>query len=153
MCNLYARFEKLDSKVELTYDYVKIQVKTTYGECPPGSSTDKQTAMLRFAVQHKVRVVVYSYRPSPTLEVLHGWKIPRVHVCVVVVHYVKELGSRNMLSTKYENYLIDLKHYVPCINMCFLNTFLKYVFVSVCTVFKRFDKKCPSSIQLYKTED
>lgn len=153
MCNLYARFEKLDSKVELTYDYIKIQVQTTYGECPPGSSTDKQTAMLRFAVQHKVRVVVYSYRPSPTLEVLPWWKIPRVHVCVVVVHYVKELGSRNMLSTKYENYLIDLKHYVPCINMCFLNTFLKYVFVSVCTVFKRFDKKCPSSIQLYKTED
>lgn len=114
MCNLYARFEKLDSKVELTYDYIKIQVQTTYGECPPGSSTDKQTAMLGFAVQHKVRVVVYSYRPSPTLEVLPWWKIPRVHVCVVVVHYVKKLGSRNMLSTKYENHLIDLKHYVPC---------------------------------------
>lgn len=71
MCNLYARFEKLDSKVELTYDYVKIQVKTTYGECPPGSSTDRH-AEICCTTQGASRCLFLSPEPdfgsSPRME-------------------------------------------------------------------------------------
>lgn len=60
-----------------------------------------------------------------------------------------------MLSTKYENYLIDLKHYASHASICVFSIFADYyqvkpygilkicVYISVFTVFKRFDKTMP----------